>query len=79
MAIDKACSAALFRRPMKVFEDALTAGGDGLLFLGLRGAVPIDGRFPLVIAGKIVGAIGMSGGTSTQDGQCALAGASVLK
>ena len=79
VAIDKARSAVLFRRPTKFFEDALTAGGDGLRFLGLRGAVPIDGGFPLILNGKIVGAIGMSGGTNTQDGQCALAGASALK
>jgi glc operon protein GlcG len=79
VAIDKARSAVLFRRPTKFFEDALAAGGDGLRFLGLRGAVPVDGGFPLVLGGKIVGAIGMSGGTSTQDGQCALVGASVLK
>jgi glc operon protein GlcG len=79
VAVDKARSAVLFRRPTKFFEDALAAGGDGLRFLSLRGAVPIDGGFPLLIDGKIVGAIGMSGGTSTQDGQCALAGASVLK
>jgi glc operon protein GlcG len=79
VAIDKAKSAVLFRRPTKFFEDALAAGGDGLRFLGLRGAVPVDGGFPLVLGGKIVGAVGISGGTSTQDGQCASAGASVLK
>jgi glc operon protein GlcG len=79
VAIDKARSAVLFRRPTKFFEDALAAGGDGLRFLALRGAVPVDGGFPLVVDGKIVGAIGMSGGTNKQDGQCALAGASALK
>jgi glc operon protein GlcG len=79
VAIDKARSAVLFRRPTKFFEDALAAGGDGLRFLGLRGAVPVDGGFPLVLNGKIVGAIGMSGGTNKEDGQCAFAGATVLK
>jgi uncharacterized protein GlcG (DUF336 family) len=47
--------------------------------LGLPGAVPVDGGIPLVEGGKIVGAIGVSGGTSDQDGQCAQAGANVLK
>jgi uncharacterized protein GlcG (DUF336 family) len=79
VSIDKARSAVLYRRPTKFFEDALAAGGAGLRFLALRGAVPVDGGFPLVVDGKIVGAIGMSGGTNTQDGQCALAGALALK
>ena len=79
VAIDKARSAALYRRPTKFFEDALAAGGEGWRFLGLRGAVPVDGGFPLIIEGKVVGAIGLSGGTNTQDGQCAAAGAAIFK
>jgi glc operon protein GlcG len=79
VAIDKARSATLYRRPTKFFEDALSAGGEGLRFLGLRGAVPVDGGFPLVLNGKIIGAIGMSGGTNKQDGQCAAAGAAVFR
>lgn len=79
VAIDKARSSALYRRPTKVFEDALTAGGEGLRFLGLHGAVPVDGGFPLLIKGKIVGAVGLSGGTNKQDGQCAAAGAAAVK
>jgi molybdate transport system substrate-binding protein len=79
IAMDKARSAALFRRPTKAFEDALVAGGDGLRILGLRGAVPVDGGVPLILDGKIVGAIGVSGGTNKQDGQCARAGAAALK
>jgi uncharacterized protein GlcG (DUF336 family) len=79
VAIDKARSAALFKRPTKAFQDALAAGGDGLRILGLKGAVPIEGGIPLVMEGKIVGAIGVSGGTSAQDGQCAKAGADTLK
>ena len=76
---EKARSAALFKRPTKAFQDAVAAGGDGLRILGLPGAVPVEGGVPLVVAGKIVGAIGLSGGTSQQDGQCAQAGAAVLK
>jgi uncharacterized protein GlcG (DUF336 family) len=78
VAIDKARSAVLYRRPTKFFEDELAKGGVGLRFLGLRGAVPVDGGFPLLVNGKIVGAIGMSGGTNTQDGQCAGAGATAV-
>jgi glc operon protein GlcG len=79
VAIDKARSAALFKRPTKAFQDALAAGGDGLRILRVQGAVPVEGGFPLVMDGKIVAAIGVSGGTSAQDAQCAKAGADVLK
>ena len=79
VAIDKARSAALFKRPTKAFQDALAAGGEGLRVLGLHGATPIEGGIPLVIEGKIVGAIGVSGATSAQDGQCAKAGADAFK
>jgi glc operon protein GlcG len=79
VSIAKARSAALFKRPTKAFQDALAAGGDGLRILRLEGAVPVEGGVPLVTDGKIVGAIGLSGGTSQQDGQCAQAGANALK
>jgi glc operon protein GlcG len=79
IAIDKARSAARFKRPTKALQDALAAGGVGLRFLALEGAVPVDGGVPLLMDGKIVGAIGLSGGTSDQDGQCAKAGASTVK
>ena len=79
VAIAKARSAARFKRPTKAFQDALAAGGEGLRILALEGAVPVDGGLPLVMGGKVVGAIGMSGGTSAQDGQAAAAGAAALK
>ena len=79
VAIDKARSATLFRRPTKVFQDGLAAGGEGLRFLELRNAIPIDGGFPLIMDGKIVGAIGASGGTGDQDGRVAKAGADSVK
>jgi glc operon protein GlcG len=79
VAMAKARSAALFKRSTKMFQDALAAGGDGLRFLKLENAVPIEGGVPIVVDGKIVGAIGLSGGTSQQDGQCAQAGANALK
>jgi uncharacterized protein GlcG (DUF336 family) len=79
VAIAKARSAARFKRPTKAFQEALAAGGEGLRILALNGAVPVDGGVPLVVGGKVVGAIGMSGGTSAQDGQAAAAGAAALK
>ena len=78
VAVSKARSAALFKRPTKAFQDALTATPDGLRVLGLEGAVPVEGGVPLVIDGKIAGAIGLSGGTSPQDGVCAKAGCDAL-
>jgi glc operon protein GlcG len=74
VAQDKARSAALFKRPTKAFQDTLAAGGDGLRVLGIRGAVPVEGGLPLIVDGAIAGGIGVSGGTSQQDGQCAKAG-----
>src|SRR5438552_12187938 len=79
IAVDKARSAARFKRPTKALQDALAAGGEGLRMLALQGAVPVEGGIPLIMDGKIVGAIGVSGGTSGQDGQCATAGAAVVK
>jgi glc operon protein GlcG len=79
VAIDKARSAALFKRPTKAFQDALAAGGDSVRILRLQGAVPVEGGIPLVADGKIVGAIGVSGATSAQDAQCAKAGADTVK
>ena len=79
VAIDKARSAALFKRPTKALQDALAAGGEGLRVLALQGAVPVEGGLPLVLDGKFIGAIGVSGGTSPQDGQCAKAGADAVK
>jgi glc operon protein GlcG len=79
ICINKARSAALFKRPTKAIQDALTGGGAGMRVLGLEGAVPVEGGVPLITGGKIVGAIGVSGGTSEQDGQCAQQGAATVK
>src|SRR6266699_2826413 len=79
VAEDKARSALYFRRPSKVFEDLVAQGGLGMRTLALRGASPLEGGIPLVLDGKIVGAIGVSGATSAQDGQVAKAGADAAK
>ena len=78
-AEDKAHSAINYRRPSKVFEDLVAQGGIGLRSLALRGASPLEGGIPINADGKIVGAIGVSGGTSVQDGQVAKAGADAAK
>ena len=79
IAIDKARASARFKRPTKTFQDALAAGGEGWRFLTLRDVVAAEGGVPLLIDGKIVGALGVSGGTGAQDGQAASAGLTALK
>jgi glc operon protein GlcG len=75
---DKAISAATYKRPTKAFQDAVEAGGVGLRVLGLRGASAAEGGVPLMSDGRIIGAIGVSGVTSEQDGVVAAAGAGAL-
>jgi glc operon protein GlcG len=76
VATAKARSANNFRRETKAFEMALATGRTAIL--GLPGAVPIEGGIPLVKDGRIIGAIGVSGVKSDQDGQVASAGARSL-
>ena len=78
VAETKARSAALFKRPTKVFQDRLAGGGSGLLVLRLKGAIPVEGGVPIIIDGKLIGALGVSGGSSAEDEVCAEAGASAL-
>src|SRR5262244_281606 len=75
VAEDKAQTALDFRRPSKVFEDLVAQGGINMRILSLRGAAPLEGGVPILVDGKIVGAIGVSGADSGQDGQVATAGA----
>ena len=79
LAIEKARTSALFRRPTKVFQDAVAGGGDGLRVLRLTGTIPNEGGVPILIDGKVIGAIGISGGSVDQDGQVARAGAAAVK
>jgi glc operon protein GlcG len=76
---DKAYSAVAFRRPTKAFEDGLAQGGANLRLLNLKGASMLDGGWPIVIDGKIVGGIGVSGMTGAQDAQIGKAGVDALK
>jgi uncharacterized protein GlcG (DUF336 family) len=77
-AKDKAYSAVLYRRPTKVFQDLVGQGGPNLRLLKLSGASPLEGGIPLMVDGKIIGAVGVSGATSEQDAQVAKAGADAL-
>jgi glc operon protein GlcG len=78
IAEQKARSAAIFKRPTKMFQERLARGGDGLLVLRLAGAIPVEGGLPIVVDGKLVGALGVSGGSSAEDEVCAVAGAAAL-
>lgn len=71
----KARSAALFRRPSKAFADVINGGGPAALsLLAFEHVVASEGGFPIVVDGKLIGAIGASGGIATQDGVTATAG-----
>ncbi|MDA8361720.1 MAG: heme-binding protein [Gammaproteobacteria bacterium] len=74
----KAQTAVNFKRPTKVFEEAVAQGGLGLRLLSTQGLCPLEGGIPLLGDGKVIGAIGVSGAQSTQDGQVAMAGARVI-
>jgi uncharacterized protein GlcG (DUF336 family) len=73
VAIKKAQTAMSFKRPTKVFEDAIAGGRNALI--ALHGALPLEGGVPVTVGGQIIGAIGVSGVKSTEDGQIAKAGA----
>jgi len=73
VAIKKAQTAISFKRPTKVFEDAVAGGRQ--VILALPGALPIEGGVPITVGGQIIGAIGVSGFKTFEDGQIAKAGA----
>ena len=79
VAMGKAKTANNFKRPTKVFEDAVAAGGIGLRILSLPDVVPLEGGEPILLNGKVIGAIGVSGMSSAQDAQVARAGIAALK
>jgi len=75
VGIDKARTAAIYRRPSKVFEDQVKNGR--VSALALHGAVALQGGVPVIVDGKVIGAVGVSGETPAQDEDIAIAGASV--
>jgi glc operon protein GlcG len=74
----KARTALEFKRPSKALDDAIANGGAGMRLLALKNITPLEGGLPIVVDGKIVGAIGVSGALSSQDSQVAKAGADAL-
>src|ERR1700756_1080916 len=77
-ATGKARTALEFKRPSKALDDAIAAGGGGMRLLALKAITPIEGGIPVIVDGKIIGAIGVSGSLSSQDAQVAKAGADAL-
>ena len=80
VATEKAHGAAAFRRPTAVFQDLIAQGGVHLRLLNITGdAGVLEGGVPIIVDGKLIGAVGVSGVTSQQDAQIAKAGADALK
>lgn len=73
VGIGKARTAAIFRRPSKVFEDQVREGR--VAALALPGATPLQGGVPILFEGKVIGAIGVSGNTPQEDEDIAKVGA----
>ncbi|MGE3145259.1 MAG: heme-binding protein [Pseudorhodoplanes sp.] len=71
----KARTALNFKRPSKDLQDAVTGGGAGLRLVGIKDVIAIEGGLPIVADGKVIGAIGVSGGMAGQDTAVAAAGA----
>ncbi|MEP6732318.1 MAG: heme-binding protein [bacterium] len=75
-ALGKARTSARFQRATKGLDSAVTAGR--LQYLAAD-ALPIEGGVPIIIDGQVIGAVGVSGGTSAQDAQVAMVGIAALK
>jgi uncharacterized protein GlcG (DUF336 family) len=77
LALGKARTSARFKRPTKALAEAVAAGRSG--FLGVEGVVPLEGGLPLIVEGKVIGAVGVSGMSGEQDAEVARAGVGALK
>jgi uncharacterized protein GlcG (DUF336 family) len=77
IAQGKARTAARFGRPTKVYADRIL--NDTLTFLSVEGVVQLQGGVPILVNGRVIGAVGVSGVTSAQDEQVAMAGAAAIK
>ncbi len=76
VAMTKAKAAVMFRRSTKFWEETVASGREG--YLAMPEMLPIEGGLPLVVGDEIVGAIGVSGVKSNEDGQIAKVGVDVL-
>jgi uncharacterized protein GlcG (DUF336 family) len=74
----KARTALEFKRPSKALDDAIAAGGAGMRLLALKDITPLEGGVLVVVGGRIIGAVGVSGALSAQDAQVAKTGADAL-
>ena len=74
----KAETALDFRRPTKVFEDGIAAGGQGVRLVTMPNVLALEGGLPILQNGEVIGAIGVSGMSSSQDAQVARAGIAAL-
>jgi glc operon protein GlcG len=79
IAEGKARTALMFKQPTKNIEDAIASGGRGVRFRYLGNITPIEGGYPIIVEGKVVGAIGVSGVLSVHNTQIARAGIDALK
>ncbi|MPZ30045.1 MAG: heme-binding protein [Rhodospirillales bacterium] len=79
IAIGKAVTANNLKRPTKALQDGIAQGGANLRLLAVKGITPLEGGVPIVVDGKIIGAIGVSGVLSNQDAEVAMAGAAAAK
>ena len=79
IAQHKARAAAKFKRPTKAFADAIAAAPGNVALLTLDDIIASEGGIPLMLGGKMIGAIGCSGATGAQDGVACTAGANALK
>jgi uncharacterized protein GlcG (DUF336 family) len=75
LAIEKARTSATLRRPTKELEDGVAAGRVAVMSLGLA----IDGGVPIVVGGKMIGAVGVSGMAAAQDAEIARSGLDAVK
>lgn len=76
IAIGKAKAAAMYRRPTRAFVDAIAKGGPAIMTL--PGVVASPGGVPIMVGGRVIGGIGVSGVTGDQDEQCAKAGIAAM-
>ena len=79
IAVGKAKTAVNFKRPTKVMEDAIAAGGAALRMLAVPGIFPVEGGEPIYVNGKVIGGIGVSGMQPGQDGEVVRAAIASLK
>jgi uncharacterized protein GlcG (DUF336 family) len=79
IALGKARTANNLKRPTKALQDGIAQGGANLRLLAVKDVLPLEGGVPIVVDGKIIGAIGVSGVMSNQDAEVAMAGANAAK